>query len=72
MYKELLEWIIPVALSFALLTFTFILFPRILVKILPDDVKSLHPVKRFLLGAAIIIVVVFLLFAICFTAVVIM
>lgn len=66
MQGESLRWIIPVLLGWALLIFTFILFPRILKRFLPENVKSLPPIQKFLLGLSIILVVISLIFALCF------
>ncbi|MDL2273948.1 hypothetical protein LJC34_05355 [Oscillospiraceae bacterium OttesenSCG-928-G22] len=63
---DLLRWIIPVFFAFVLLLFVFVLFPRILAKLLPAGVKHLHPIKKFLLGSAIVLTTVALISALCF------
>lgn len=61
-----LSWVVPVSLAFVLLIFTFVLFPKILAKLFPANVKQLHPVKKFLLGTAIVLTTVLLIGVLCF------
>lgn len=62
---ESFRWVIPVVLSWILLLFTFLLFPRILPRVLPKQVKSLPPGKKFLLGLAVILATISVISAVC-------